>query len=78
MRLASSLLIAFESITKNLFLFGSQVFIVETVKISAEITDWKLAVSVISQFRLVHVKFLTADKAGFNFFFAHAMTLKKK
>ncbi len=58
-----------ESKKRKLFFFGSQVFIVKTVKVSAEITNRKLAVTIITKVCLVHVKFFTADKAGFYFFF---------
>ena len=63
---------------KKSFLFRSQVFIIKAIKVSAKVTNRILAVSVIGQIRLVHVKFLAADKAGFNLFFHHIKTLKKK
>ncbi len=61
--------IMLKSPKKESFLFRSQVFIVKTVKISTEITDWIFSVSIISQIGFCHVKFLTANKTSFDFFF---------
>ena len=61
--------IKFKLPKKESFLFSGQVFIVETVKISAKITDWIFSISIISQIGFCHVKFLTANKTSFDFFF---------
>ena len=60
------------------FLFGSQILTIKTIKVSAEIADWIFAVPIVGQIRLVHVEFLVADKTGFNLFFCHVKTLKKR